>query len=251
MDPVAGGSPTEIATGAGSQFLSFDSQNVYFVGAYGFTAVLKQPVSAGEPATLIETASITAASISGGAVYWVESDTDPQNPGPPQNVVKSAPGLTIQPPVTTLGIVPRPEPPTAIAAVGATVIVAGVGTEPGIVQVDGGAPTPVGPVSCATLLAATDGVYCAGAPLVFVGLDGTTTQIAFETNNATHLALDEANVYWTNEATSGSVVAAPRNGGANITIAYDDTPIAVAVDDAAVYWSDNGGKLQRVAKNIN
>lgn len=77
---------------------------------------------------------------------------------------------------------------------------------------------------------------------------GTTTQIALETNTVSSMALDAANVYWVNNAPSGSVVAAPKLGGPNYVIAYDANPTAVAVDDAAVYWGDIAGNIQRAAK---
>jgi hypothetical protein len=40
----------------------------------------------------------------------------------------------------------------------------------------------------------------------------------------------------------------PKTGGTAAVIARDTEPIAIAVDANAVYWSDQGGSIMRLAK---
>jgi hypothetical protein len=47
---------------------------------------------------------------------------------------------------------------------------------------------------------------------------------------------------------AGTVMRAPKAGGAATVIANDASPLAIAVDANAIYWSDQGGNIMRVAK---
>jgi hypothetical protein len=60
------------------------------------------------------------------------------------------------------------------------------------------------------------------------------------------LATDDRYVYWT---TGDQVVRAPKDGGeAQVVVAKTDRSIGVAVDGAAVYWTDRAGRIQKVKK---
>jgi hypothetical protein len=89
-------------------------------------------------------------------------------------------------------------------------------------------------VACSTLLASGDSVYCAQTPLTLINAVGAVTQIASTTNNVTSMAVDDTNVYWVNSTGAGSVMSAPKQGGPNVTIAYDQYPTVVAVDANAM-----------------
>jgi hypothetical protein len=41
---------------------------------------------------------------------------------------------------------------------------------------------------------------------------------------------------------------APKSGGAATIVARDTSPIAIAVDANAIYWSDMGGNIMRLPK---
>lgn len=58
----------------------------------------------------------------------------------------------------------------------------------------------------------------------------------------THLVFHAGFVYWTNEIDAGTVMRAPADGSAAATTIADTQahPIGLAVDDANVYWADNG-----------
>ena len=241
-EPVGGETPTQLAASAAG-FLYVDSTNVYFEGGGGFASL---PKTGGTISTLI-TASPVAASVTNGTVYWVESQHGTPVMTEAQILVKSAP-LVARGAVTTLGSFPSLVPPNGIAASGLTIFLSETGA-PQAIPTDGGSTAFFSAGNCFSLVAASDGVYCGEGSLTLIALDGTTTtNVATEGNDVASVALDATNVYWVNKAVSGSVVTAPRNGGANITVAYDANPLAVAVDDASVYWSDAAGTLQRVAK---
>src|SRR5665811_85041 len=58
-----------------------------------------------------------------------------------------------------------------------------------------------------------------------------------------YLAIDDTNVYWTDEggaAYTGSVLSVPKSGGAITTLASGQTgPLGIAVTGTDVYWSDH------------
>jgi hypothetical protein len=67
-------------------------------------------------------------------------------------------------------------------------------------------------------------------------------------NGDTVLAFDDTSVYWVDNATVGTIMSAPKTGGTASIIARDTSPVAIAVDANAVYWSDQGGNIMRLAK---
>jgi hypothetical protein len=57
------------------------------------------------------------------------------------------------------------------------------------------------------------------------------------------IAIEGADVYWVNmgEAQQGSVVKAPKSGGAPVTLASNQVnPVSIAVDAQNVYWTTSG-----------
>jgi hypothetical protein len=62
------------------------------------------------------------------------------------------------------------------------------------------------------------------------------------------LAIDDSDVYWVDFATVGTIMKAPKAGGRATIVARDTSPVAIAVDDKAIYWSDLGGNILRLGK---
>jgi hypothetical protein len=62
------------------------------------------------------------------------------------------------------------------------------------------------------------------------------------------LAFDDTYVYWLDIETVGTIMRVPKTGGTATVIARDTSPVAIAVDANAIYWSDAGGFIMRLAK---
>jgi hypothetical protein len=82
-----------------------------------------------------------------------------------------------------------------------------------------------------------DGFYCASSVMAAPVTGGPGRQLA-QAQCASGLALDAANVYWTNDAGSyGSVMSVPLSGGATTTLAtLQAGPRGIAVNATHVYW---------------
>ena len=65
----------------------------------------------------------------------------------------------------------------------------------------------------------------------------------------TDLAVDDQYVYWVDDLPVGTIMRVPKTGGTPSVVAHDASPVAIAVDANAVYWSDFGGNLWRLAKD--
>jgi hypothetical protein len=109
---------------------------------------------------------------------------------------------------------------------------------------------------CPSLTSDADAVYCGSIGAILrVASDGTTSTLGtivegsgnpFITFN---IAVDETYVYWVDSATAGAIMRAPKAGGGSATVlARDASPIAIAVDAHAVYWSDQAGFIKSVPK---
>ncbi len=89
------------------------------------------------------------------------------------------------------------------------------------------------------------GVDCGGAKC----LDGRCGVIDFvsDQNRPSAVAADDKAVYWTNYASSGSVVAVPLAGGSPKTLAEkQNLPDGIAVDNGTVYWTTGKGSIMSV-----
>ena len=60
--------------------------------------------------------------------------------------------------------------------------------------------------------------------------------------------VDETFLYWVDNVTAGTVMRAPKAGGSATVLARDANPTAIAVDDRAVYWADEGGYIKSILK---
>ena len=62
------------------------------------------------------------------------------------------------------------------------------------------------------------------------------------------LAVDDSAVYWSDQL-GGTVAVVPIDGGASAPLATGEAqPAAIAVDSAYVYWVDIGGAIMRRRK---
>jgi hypothetical protein len=248
--PVGGGTPSQLASNVSwvEPFLYLDATNVYFAGPDGISSLPKQ---GGTASLIVPTqGSIYAATAAGGSVYWMEDDPGDGGATTPtsfQGFVKSsslAGGAVAT--LTTLGA-EGPSSQGAIAISDSLVFFFGDGLE--TLPIGGGTPTTLSSTErCLQLLGGPAGVYCNNTPIVLLAADGGSTTISTQASQPQSMALDTTNLYWVNPTRSGSVVTAPMNGGPFVTVAYDELPMALAVDDAAVYWSDSAGTIQRADK---
>jgi hypothetical protein len=268
--PVVGGAirtvlPGEVvanARGGGVDFLAVDDVNLYYPGSDG---IYRAPKSGeGSSALVNEAASdagsgLHAAAVLGNNMYWLENGTS--------ETVKSA-VLTGGPVSTIAGFETGGAYYSAIAVSASTVFLStgpfAVGrTTGGRVDSfplssgvpDGGRPANIPSIAdyCGTLISDTDAVYClsSSSSIFRVASDGTATVLGTVLSVASVaqqvgtpsavLALDDRYLYWLDSLPVGTVMRVPKTGGTPSVIARDTSP-------NAVYWSDEGGNIMRIAK---
>ncbi len=258
--PVGGGPiATVVPAPVPGGFLFVDDVNVYFPSPGPSAGIARAPKGGGGTPTLVNEAGAEVGSVTalGPTVYWTEIEQ-----GHPPNVggllVKSAP-LTGGA-ISTIGGFNFFGQPIGggIAVTATTVFLSEQATPLSSFLISGGipeggmpAPVPGGMQGCQQLLSDTDAVYCYGPSLTRVANDGSMTVLGTvvdqgQTGGA--LAIDDAYVYWLDIDTVGTIMRVPRTGGTATIIARDTSPVAIAVDAHAVYWSDSGGNIIRLAK---
>jgi hypothetical protein len=261
--PVGGGAiSTVVSAQLGGGFLAVDDTNVYFIDETG--AVSRVPKGGG-PSTPIIKLTDSGLTALGDRLYWREI-----SPGTQASVIKTVPlkGGT----VSTLADLPASVSGEALGVTKTTGFFGGF-TSPGLYAfplgsggpVDGGSvPNLTG--RCQFLISDTDAVYCGGyfgptsgtAPagsLIRVESSGSATVLGNILAGgggidagAGGVAYDATDVYWADPITVGTIMKVSKTGGTPVTLAKDTNPVAVAVDDTAVYWSDVGGNIMRLAK---
>jgi hypothetical protein len=202
--PVGGGISAAIASQSGEpSHLAADSAYVYW-GELLVDEVMKAPLAGGAPTPVASAMSPFQIAIGDTAVYWMGTQglmTAPKTGGTAVALTTGMPAL-----------------PTAGLAVNATAVYFTAGPpfgSPGVSEVglDGGAVTTV----AQSPPTAPGGALAGGGPI----------------------ALDATRVYWADM--SGSVYAAPLNGGTAVLLATgQDNVASIAVDETAVYWLVNG-----------
>jgi hypothetical protein len=108
-------------------------------------------------------------------------------------------------------------------------------------------------VACEDLRSDTDAVYCGGggASNIRIASSGTTSVLGPLADdgmqNNPYIVFDEVDAYWVDNVPAGTIVSAPKAGGGTVTVlARDTSPVAIAVDAHAVYWSDVAGFIKSV-----
>jgi hypothetical protein len=252
--PVSGGTITTVVPAPVSGgYLFVDDVNVYYPGASG--GIARAPKGGGGTPTLVNEsgASTGPVTVLGGSAYWVEGGGSIGR----ENAVKSAPlqGGSVST-IAALNAVPP-----ANGGIGVTATTVFLSGFPGAALTsfpisgipDGGTPAQVPGVmqGIQLLLSDTDAVYCYGPSITRVASDGSTTVLGTVVDQGLSggaLAHDDTYVYWLDIDTVGTIMRAPKTGGTATIIARDTSPVAIAVDANAVYWSDQGGFIMRLAK---
>jgi len=200
--PTGGGSPvTLVPAGGGSQAMAIDETNVY----YGEVAVMKVPLGGGTPTTLAAAtaqATIEGIAVDANNVYWTEAGGSGGG-----TVMKTtiATGGT----VSTLAVLNSSVLPFDIVVVGGSVYWG-----------EGNGGTTVGSVVRVS------------------STGGTPTTLASGLAGPQRLAVDSANVYWTDYG-DGSVMQCSVDGcgGTPLILASgQNLPTGVAIDATSVYW---------------
>jgi hypothetical protein len=241
--PTGGGTPKTLSSTCTTELLSMTATSLYVVNSSGQTIDEVSKTSGSESPVITTTGNfIAAASVLGSRAYWIEEGKSDTSPVQTASLTGGA--------TTLLDTFPIPVSPQSVTlAATPDAIFIDFGDSLNMLPPGGGTTSQGLGLASQTILPWGDSVYAATTGLVLVAANGTTTtSIATETNNVSSIAIDDAYVYWVNNAPSGSVVAAPKQGGQNYIIAYDANPSALAVDDAAVYWGDIAGNIQRAAK---
>jgi len=74
-----------------------------------------------------------------------------------------------------------------------------------------------------------------------VSLDGgAAITLASGLTNPWAIAVDETNVYWGNNASSGSVMSMPKGSGTPVTLASGQITDYIALDGTSLYWTSEG-----------
>lgn len=262
--PVGGGPiATVVPAPIPGGFLAVDDVNVYFLGQSG--GLYSAPKGGGGSSTPISDAgaTITGVTTLGGMAYWVELVGSGPNRGMAVKSAALAGGGTVS--ILAEFTPGMPLPGSNIGVTTSTVFLSSIGMllssfplSSGVS--DGGVPPTVpGPKQlCESFASDTDAVYCdSGSSISRIASDGTPTVLGTVVdesgtfgagNGDTVLAFDDTSVYWVDNATVGTIMSAPKTGGTASIIARDTSPVAIAVDANAVYWSDQGGNIMRLAK---
>jgi hypothetical protein len=263
--PVQGGAITVLLSSAITNtligdnspvvFLFVDNVNVYLLQNNGVVRIPKD----GSPATLVSDPGtlVFAVSVLGSTVYWVEyaGTLDMYETLPVS--VKSAPLLGG--PARVVASFNFANPPADVGVdLGVTATEVFVGAR-GQILYDfsiaagvpaGGLASLAAGGNCDLLTSDTSAIYCAqnSGSNVAIASDGTATTLGPAVSSS-HIVFDDAYVYWADLTTVGTVMKAPKSGGATATvIARDTRPTAIAVDANSVYWGDQGGYIKSVPK---
>ncbi len=253
--PVNGGAVSTVVAGPLSGgFLAVDDVNVYYPGPSGGYA--SSPKSGGGPATLITPAGaeVLAFTLLGGNAYWMEDN----------GAVKTAPAQGGATTVLATFAQQGPDPFHGIAVTSNTVFVPVGGLSGALAYFPIGSGVPAGSMpamisglgspGCMFLVSGTSDVYCSnGGSMIAIADDGTTTTLGSVLDQGVSagggsVAADDTYVYWIDEDTVGTMMRAPKAGGSATIIARDTSPVAIAVDTSAIYWSDVGGNILRLPK---
>jgi hypothetical protein len=262
--PVGGGSvKTLMSANVTGGLLAVDDANVYFEGVVNNNVgIFSMPKGGGQATTIVagsNTIGIGATTTLGPNVYWTELMGGPgPGPGGGNVLVMTAP-LKGGTPTQVASFTPGFGPPN-IGSLGVTANTLFVGTLNGFDMLpigdDGGAPTKLsGVTECEGIVSSNDAAYCCPfmGTVSTIASNGTVTSLGMSVNAtgmglSSPIAVDATYVYWVDFATVGTIMRAPKTGGTASIIARDTSPVAIAVDDKAVYWSDIGGNIMRLPK---
>jgi hypothetical protein len=254
--PVGGGAVTTVvAAPVSGGFIAVDDTNVYFPGAAGgLSSAPKGGGGTPAPVTGISTTSSSAFTVVGAEVYWTEhAGSFPSLTATIKHMPLKGGSVSVVASVELQGGWDRLGVTASTVFVNASQALeffplTGIpaGGMPNSVM---GLPSP----ACESFLVSdTSAVYCGTrGSVVQVANDGTTTTLGpllIQGLTGTGLGFDDANVYWADETTVGTIMKVSKTGGTATVVARDTSPVALAVDAHAIYWSDAAGNIMKLAK---
>jgi hypothetical protein len=229
--PLGGGDITTLYSGPGTvTALAIDATSVYWT--YGLSAVdgtgrvMKVPLSGGTATTLASGQPAPAGIVVNSTnVFWGNLATN----------------LT-SPPATVMSA------PLSGVADGGSAITLAMGQPAYSLAID----------STSIYLTGADGSAVVKLPLAG-GSPETLWVQGSGTIGPEMLAINAANIYWTGRTDypapvsptdrPGSVMKVPLGGGSATTLAKEDWPFGVAVDDTSVYWTGGFGSYDKCKHN--
>lgn len=263
---INGGTINTVVPGPiGGGTIAVDQANFYYLGAGGIVSAPKG--GGGSPSLVNEpidaaTTSIESFTVLGSNAYWLEVAPGTGNNLTDDYAVKSG-ALLGGGSITTLFTFEQSGPGGFGIGVSSSTVF--VNESSGLGQLypfpieqtiaDGGLPTPVAGLpfdGCQSLISDSAAVVCETlGSILGIADDGTVTTLGTVVLNGQtggNVAVDDTYVYWLDSTTVGTVMRAPKTGGSATVIARDTQPVAIAVDSNAVYWSDQGGNIMKLAK---
>jgi hypothetical protein len=254
---VNGGAIGSVVPGPiGSGFLAVDDVNAY----YEKGGIFRVPKAGGGVPTLVNDAdagSILGATVLGSTLYWIEG-IGPGAGGPSSSMVMKSSPLQGGANSTVVEFEPPIAGVSAFAVTTTTAFVSASSSQGmlsfplGTGAAYAGAGTVIdAPDDCQLMLSDTTAVYCErpGFSILTVNGGGTVASLGWGIGGGSvNVAFDDTYVYWVDGATS-TIMRVPKTGGVAPTVLASATsPVAIAVDTHAIYWSDEGGNIWRLAK---
>ncbi len=235
--PIAGGTP-KVVDPNGSGTIAVDAANAYYFANAG---LMKLPFAGGQP-QLIAPGAGNAIAVSASSVCWASTS---------EGAIQCASlRSTVDDGGTPQVLTANETSPGGVAGSANAVF----WTNAGKITIGGGIQPLTGAIGMTTLSSALD----AGSDDAGAGDDagddgGAATDDAgsavFATgqNDPASIALDGANLYWTNTGTTandytdGAIMTVPTSGGTpKVLAASQASPANLAVDGHDVYWTNSG-----------
>jgi hypothetical protein len=233
--PIAGGGATTLASGQPPQAIAVDATNVYFTSSLINAALISVPIGGGTPRTVSPTFGGNSIAVRAGYVYGTLGNgggaptvgkllTSGGTPVPLGSSPGALNGLAVDAANVYWG--------TASSMMKAPI--AGGGTATTVVS-GNGSPVAVDANNLYYGFHGLGGSNTYGPVLQLPLAGGTPTTLATGLHMVDGIAVDAANVYWTDN--NGDVLRVPIGGGAVTTLATKQVLCGdIAVDATHVYW---------------
>jgi hypothetical protein len=225
----------KVATATGTTFfVSSDATNVYFNSNSGDTMYRCAKGGCGTPTVLTTANAPTLSVVADGVVYWSTNDGFVRSIAVTlENGFFTTPGSGLTDPSGLL--VDGPWIYVSLRSTGKVVRIPRVGGAPEDVASSLNNPQAVAMDS--------SGLYIGtGTGEIKRLFNGTITTFATGPGPVGFaIALTSDDVFWSVNAASGAVMTAPKATGVSRVLASNQAkPVALVVDDAAVYWTNDG-----------
>lgn len=256
--PALGGPVTMLSSEPSLRsLLAVDADNVYVVQGTmpSQDSLVAIPKIGGARTVLSGTGTVVAAAVVGANTYWAE----PINPAPPKRPLLDVKSGTVH--GGTISLVAQFQallPPSAMAVTANTVFLEN-GASLAFLSLTSGAPDAAAPQAvtgatnggCDLLLADHADAYClslSGGPILKVDSSGTAATLAMATSVSSG-TLDASYLYWCDNPAPGAVIQkVALAGGTPTVLVKNERAVAMAVDEAAIYWATSDGSIERQLK---